>query len=141
MSLSFGQPRPRRRPNLTPMIDVVFLLLVFFLVATTFATDEVELDLDLPRSQSGRTGDDSLPLVINVRDDGSITVDGRPFGAEALRQRLRAAAAANRERTVVIRGDTRVQYGAVVLALDACLAADLHRVSLAATPDGAGGGR
>lgn len=122
--------------NLTPLIDMVFLLLVFFLAATTFARAEVEMDLDLPRSQAGKSDRETHLLVVNVRRDGSIRVDGREVTADGLRQRLRAAAARNKDQSVLIRGDTSVQFGAVALALDACLGAKLSRVSVAAEPEG-----
>src|SRR5688572_25849929 len=122
--------------NLTPLIDMVFLLLVFFLAATTFARAEVEMDLDLPRSQAGKSDRESHLLVVNVLRDGRIRVDGREVTAEALRQRLRAAAARDKEQAVLIRGDTKVQFGVVAMAFDACLAAKLSRVSVAAEPEG-----
>ncbi len=50
--------------NLTPLIDVVFLLLVFFLVSTTFADEQVEMDLELPEAQSGEAGRDDHLVVI-----------------------------------------------------------------------------
>lgn len=122
--------------NLTPLIDMVFLLLVFFLATTTFARAEVEMDLDLPKSQAGKNDRESHLLVVNVMRDGSIKVDGRSVTADGLRQRLRAAAARDKEQAVLIRGDTSVQFGVVALALDACLGAKLSRVSVSALPEG-----
>ncbi len=125
--------------NLTPLIDVVFLLLVFFLVATTFAKDEVELDLTLPDATTGAQGEGGHLLVINVKRDGTLVVDGRTMTLEGLRQRLRAAAAAKKDQEVLIRGDTQVQFGVVAQAFDACLAAQLRRVAVAAQPETGGG--
>ncbi|MEZ5965067.1 MAG: biopolymer transporter ExbD [Planctomycetota bacterium] len=122
--------------NLTPLIDMVFLLLVFFLAATTFARTEVEMDLDLPRSQAAKSDRETHLLVVNVRRDGSIRVDGREVTPDGLRQRLRAAAERNKDQSVLIRGDTSVQFGAVAMALDACLGAKLSKVSVAAEPEG-----
>lgn len=121
--------------NLTPLIDVVFLLLVFFLAATTFAKDEVEMDLVLPEAQSGAPKQEGHLMVINVASDGRLTVDGREVTLEALRQKLRAAASRNKDQEVLIRGDTRVQFGLVAQALDACLVARLTRVAVAAQPE------
>jgi len=122
--------------NLTPLIDMVFLLLVFFLAATTFARSEVEMDLDLPKSQAGKSERESHLIVVNVLRDGRIRVDGREVTADVLRQRLRAAAARDKDQSVLIRGDTSVHFGAVAMALDACLGAKLSRVSVAAEPEG-----
>jgi biopolymer transport protein ExbD len=121
-------------PNLTPLIDVVFLLLVFFLVATTFAKEEVEMDLELPKARHGTADRDAHLLVVHVAEDGRLSVDGREVSLEALEQKLRAAAARDRDQEVMIRGDTRVQLGRVVEAFDACRAASLTKVSIAARP-------
>lgn len=127
--------------NLTPLIDVVFLLLVFFLVATTFAEDdEVEMDLELPESTSGQASEgESKLLVISIADDGSMRVDGRTVSLEGLRQRLGTEARRDRKREVLIRGDTRVHFGSVAQALDACQAVKLSRISIAALPAAASG--
>ncbi len=120
--------------NLTPLIDVVFLLLIFFLVATTFAREEVEMDLRLPRSESGGAGEAAPRLVIQVTHDGRVLLDRREVTVAALRQKLQAAAERNKDQEVLIRGDARVQFGLVAEALDACLLAKLSRVSVAAQP-------
>ena len=94
--------------NLVPLLDVMFLLLIFFLVSTTFTKDEVDMNLVLPEARSGAPAESGNLLVINVAQDGAITVDGRQVATmEALRQKLRAAASRNRDQQVLIRGDTR----------------------------------
>ncbi len=125
--------------DLTPLIDVVFLLLVFFLVSTTFAKDEVEMDLELPEATSGKPASANHLLVINVGQDGTMSVDGRKVTKEALKQKLRAAAERDKTQEVLIRGDTRVHFGRVAMAFDACLAASLKRISIAAQPLSAAG--
>ena len=131
---------PERGLDLTPLIDVVFLLLVFFLAATTFADDEVQMELELPQAQNGNEDrQPDRPLVIAVAQDGTLQVDGRQVSIEGLRQKLRAAAARDKDTEVVIRGDTRVHFGAVAQAFDACLGASLTKVAIAADPDRQGG--
>ena len=120
--------------NLTPLIDVVFLLLIFFLAATTFSRDEVEMDLKLPQAKSGTEAKPGHLLVINISADGTITVDGRSVTIEALRQKLLAAAARNRNQEVLIRTDTRSQFGLFAKAFDACRLAKLQRIDIAAAP-------
>ena len=134
-------PEDEGRPDLTPLIDMVFLLLVFFLASTTFAKEEVELDLTLPEATSGEPGEEGHLLVINVRRDGTLKVNGRTMTVEGLRQRLVAAARRDREQEVRIRGDTQVHFGAVAQVFDACLAASLTHVSIAAKPITEGGGK
>ncbi len=133
MRLDLGDD-PDDGPNLTPLIDVVFLLLVFFLAATTFAKDEVTMDLDLPKSQSGKPKEAAPPLVVVIRKDGALSVDGRVVDEDGLRQRLSAAAARSKDQEVLVRGDVRVHFGAVASVLDACRIAALTKVAIAAAP-------
>lgn len=120
--------------NLTPLVDVVFLLLVFFLAATTLAREEVELDLRLPEARSGQRGAPGRVLVVNVFADGHLVVDGREVTFEALRQKLAAAWQRDREQAVLVRGDRAAQFGAGLQVLDACRLARITRVDFAALP-------
>jgi biopolymer transport protein ExbD len=121
--------------NLTPMLDMVFNLLLFFLAATTFAREEVELDLRLPQAKSGQQGQgDKQQFVVNVLADGRLSVDGREVTMEALKQRLQAAWQRNPEQAVLVRGDHAAQYGLGIQVLDACRLAKIKRVDFAALP-------
>lgn len=120
--------------NLTPMVDVVFLLLVFFLAATTLARDEVELDLRLPEAKSGQQSGPGRQLVVNVFADGRLVVDGREVTLEALRQKLTAAWQRDREQAVLVRGDHAAQFGTGLQVLDACRLARITKVDFAALP-------
>ena len=122
--------------NLTPMVDIVFLLLIFFLAATTFAEDEVEMDLKLPEAKSGQQGETGHPLVIQVLADGRIVLDGREVTYEGLRQKLDAVAQQGRERSVLVRGDKQAPFGLGIQVLDACRLAKLTKVDFAALPRG-----
>ncbi len=118
--------------NLTPLIDVVFLLLVFFLVSTTFKRDEVEMDLNLPEATSGDSSEDGKLLIINVKRDGAVFVDGRRVSSEALKQKLKAAARRDKDQEVLIRGDEQARYGVIAAVLNACHEVALHAVALGA---------
>jgi biopolymer transport protein ExbD len=120
--------------NLTPMIDVVFLLLIFFLAATTFAREEVELDLRLPQAKSGKAGSGEQQLVVNVFADGKLTVDGREVTLAALQQKLQAAVQRNAEQAVLVRGDQESRFGTGIAVLDACRLAKVKKVDFAALP-------
>ncbi len=120
--------------NLTPMIDVVFLLLIFFLAATTFAREEVELDLRLPQAKSGQAGKGDRPLTVNVLADGTLHVDGRAVTFEALRQKLQAAGERNAEQAVLVRGDQESRFGTGLAVLDVCRLAKVKKVDFAALP-------
>ncbi|MCK5944394.1 MAG: biopolymer transporter ExbD [Planctomycetes bacterium] len=120
--------------NLMPLVDVVFLLLIFFLAATTFAREEVELDLRLPEAKSGEAGRSDRQLVINVSSDGSLTMGGRAVTFEALRQKLVAAVSRNKDQAVLVRGDKAAQFGVGLQVLDTCRLAKVKKVDFAALP-------
>ncbi len=120
--------------NLTPLVDVVFLLLVFFLAATTLAREEVELDLRLPEAKSGQQSAAGRALVVNLLADGRLMVDGREVTLEALRQKLAAAWQRDRDQTVLVRGDQTAQFGIGLQVLDACRLAHITKVDFAALP-------
>ncbi len=121
------------RFQLIPLIDVVFLLLVFFLASTTFSRDEVEMDLELPRSETGQRGENHL-LVISVTRDGRIFFRQRETTARGLREKLFSAYESDPHQEVLIRGDKNVAFGRVALVFDACLKANFKNISIAAEP-------
>ena len=117
--------------NLTPMIDVVFQLLIFFMVATTFQDPERELQVELPETQSGEVSEEDLDeLIINVMRDGQLILSGEVVDDTNLAQRLARAAERNPETQVTIRGDRLVHHEDVVSVMDACALAGLHSLSL-----------
>ena len=120
--------------NLMPLVDVVFLLLIFFLAATTFANEEVELDLRLPEAKSGEGGKADRELIINVAQDGTLTMGGRAVSLEALRQKLASAVRRNKDQSVLVRGDQAAQFGVGVQVLDTCRLAKVKKVNFAALP-------
>lgn len=120
--------------NLMPLVDVVFLLLIFFLAATTFSRDEVELDLRLPEAKTGEAGKADRQLIINVSSDGSLTMGGRKVTFEALKQKLVAAVSRNKDQAVLVRGDKAAQFGIGLQVLDTCRMAKVKKVDFAALP-------
>ena len=106
--------------TLTPLIDVVFLLLIFFLVATQFAQDDEQLPIQLPSASN------ALPmtlepeeLVISVGEDGTYVSRGKRLAIPEIEDVVRQAVADNPQRqTVIIRGDRQVPFQHVVALLD-----------------------
>ncbi|MBW3597413.1 MAG: biopolymer transporter ExbD [Planctomycetes bacterium] len=99
--------------NMTPMIDVVFLLIIFFLVSSHLAKQEVHLELPLPTADSGEAApeDDAQRVTINVLADGRLLLAGKPVAPEDLQRRLseqRSAAGSDLE--VRIRSDRSAAY-------------------------------
>lgn len=121
--------------ELTPVIDIVFLLLIFFLVATTFQQTEREMQIALPEAESGGPISVTLrELVVNVQMDGSIIVSGRTVSAEDLRAIVTEAVAANPEQKVTIRADRGATYDKVVAVLDVCKASGIQEPYLDTVP-------
>ena len=117
--------------ELTPMIDVVFLLLIFFMLATTFADPEREIDLDLPEAASSLVKDvDREELIINVSSDGSVSLGSQQLTSDALLSELVQAARVNPERSVTIRGDRGARHEAIVAVMDACGQAGLRNLAV-----------
>ena len=122
--------------NLTSMIDVVFLLIIFFMVATTFANIEKEMDLNLPEAVSGRQEElETDEIVINVMADGRMKVGDHYYDLDGLVGRLKQAALKNPKTPVTIRGDRETDLQNAVRALDACGRANLTRVSVGILAD------
>jgi biopolymer transport protein ExbD len=120
--------------NMTPMIDVTFQLIIFFLLSSHLAQQETQLELDLPTAASGRQAvDDNRPrLSVNVASDGSVMLGSTPTEPHEMRGRLRI----ERERLgtdleVRIRADRAVPYSAVEPILLACADAGIWNVTFA----------
>ena len=127
--------------NLTPMVDVLFLLLVFFLVGTRFTEAEREFEVDLPTAAvdaAPLTGEPD-ELVINVSADGAFFLGEEAVTPEELAAKLAEAKAGYAGQGVVIRGDGQGAYQYVVDALAAAKGAGITEISLANRPPGTGG--
>ena len=131
--------RPRRAEsvdiNLTPLIDVVFLLLIFFMVTTTFDRAS-ELKIDLPQASQAPEEQqvDKLELVIDAAGnyflDGNELVNTKP---ETVRAALQKGAGGRTDLPLIIRADAHTPHQAVVTAMDAAQKVGLTRMSIATT--------
>jgi biopolymer transport protein ExbD len=131
MHLRDEEPLDEQALNLTSMTDLVFLLLVFFLCATTFLDPERALRLDLPEAQSAeRRYVEQQELVINVSREGVLTLSGRVLAREQLQRELAAAAARDPQTPVTIRGDRFVHHEDIVGVMDACGQAGLSNLAV-----------
>jgi len=117
--------------NLTPMIDIVFLLIIFFMVGTQFTDLERQYDINLPMVA------DAPPLsaapdeiVVNVSQGGGLAVAGQQRTLEQLESDLRIAQQQYADQVVLVRGDGRVEYQQVMNVLAACRRANIHNISL-----------
>lgn len=118
--------------NMTPMIDVVFQLIIFFLVSSHLAKQEVQMPLPLPTARSGNESEETAAhrVTINVLVDGTLLLSGRHTPATELKQRLSdRLREAGPSLQVRIRGDRHVPYRFVEPILLACARAGIWDVS------------
>ncbi|MAD80522.1 MAG: biopolymer transporter ExbD [Pirellulaceae bacterium] len=119
--------------DMTPMIDVVFLLIIFFLVSSHLARQEAQMALPLPIADSGTKAEDieGRRLTLNVKGDGEMILAGRPVTRQELGQRLVVAReAANGELEVRIRGDREVPYRHISPIMLSCARTGIWNVTI-----------
>lgn len=123
---------PEPTLNLTPMIDIVFLLIIFFMVGTKFTEVERQVKLELPAVKQVRALS-SAPQqrVVNVYSDSTIMMDGQTFNLDDLLQELRRAHEEYHEMSVLIRGDGEALHQNVTSVLAACRDAGFERLGIA----------
>lgn len=127
-------PKNRSKPAsfaLTSMLDVIFLLLCFFVTASVFSQWESEISIQLPNAT---TADEPsrLPgeIIVNIREDGSIRVNGFDLPLFELGQRLEKIARFYPGQSVIIRGDRAASYESIVKVVDTCRSAGVWNFSL-----------
>jgi len=128
MSVKIDKGSALNNLSLTPLIDIVFLLLIFFLVATRFAEEERELEVLLPdASEAQPLTSKPRELFVNIDDRGRYYVTGKILTLEQLHPVLEAVYVNNPGRaSVVIRADKRVPFERVVGAINACKKAKIR---------------
>jgi biopolymer transport protein ExbD len=118
--------------QIAPMVDIVFLLLIFFLVTWNFARYETELDVVVPTAREGKETRRAVgEVILNVRADGTIVMNRREMAPDELRQALERIAALYPDQAVVLRGDENVSYREIVSVLDICRSANIWNVAFA----------
>jgi len=117
--------------NLTPMIDIVFLLIIFFMVGTKFTELERKIGIRVP--EVADRGELTAPpdhRVVNVSKDGTITLDKEPVTLEQLTTRLTKARSQYAELGVLVRGDARGEFQLVASVLNACKQAGIQELGI-----------
>ena len=118
--------------QIAPMVDIVFLLLIFFLVTWNFARYETELDVKVPTAKEGKESRRSVgEVIINVKNDGSIVINRKTVSEEELGGTLRKISELYPDQAVVLRGDQSADYRHIVAVLDICRAANIWNVAFA----------
>ena len=137
--MKFVRRAPSRAPGLalTSMLDVIFLLLCFFVTVSVFSQWENEISIQLPSATTAQEPD-RLPgeIVVNLAKDGKVSVNGRALALDDLKARLARIAKFYPGQPVIIRADKEVRYESLVGLIDACREADVWNFSLATDGEG-----
>ncbi len=132
--MNFSPVHPQELPGfqITPMMDVVFLLLSFFVASAVYSQWEYEIDIQLPTARTGMPSS-RLPgeIIVNLAEDGRLTVNERVLTPPQLLERFRLLAANFPGHPVVLRSDERTPYAHVLQVIDLCRQADIDNISFA----------
>lgn len=132
MALQLGDDdQPYNEINVTPMIDVMMVLLIIFILLTTAAVQGIKVDL--PSASSAKTLEAQKSRVIAVADDGTISIDAIPVSLSELENELRRSIASTPDLAVILRGDRAVQYDKVMQVLDLCSKVGVPSLGMAST--------
>lgn len=123
--------------ELAPMIDVVFLLLIFFIVTWQFARFERDMDISVPAAEESTDEPRNIgEIIVNVREDGSIILNGRTVSRDELLSKLQAISQAYPDQAVILRGSSEANFQAIINVLDQIKKAGIWNVAFATTnPD------
>lgn len=119
--------------NLTPLIDVVFLLLIFFMVSTSF-TRESALKVDLPEATTHSTEQQGAPLQVEIDKEDKIAINGKHLinnQPATLMAAMKAAAGNRKQPQIIISADAKTDYQSIVTAMDVAQQLGFKRLSLA----------
>ena len=131
----FGRRRHRRKPvmaeiNVTPMVDVMLVLLIIFMVSAPLLT--VGVPIDLPQTQAKSLDQDKEPLAISVNEKGQVFLQNSEIKVEDIVAKLKAItdARGGLDERIYVRGDKKVDYGTVMRVMGRLSAAGFRRVAL-----------
>jgi biopolymer transport protein TolR len=124
--------RPLAEINVTPFVDVMLVLLIIFMVTAPLLTAGVPVDL--PKTQAKPLEQDSEPLTISIKRDGSIYLQNAQIDQDQLVAKLSAIAANGYQERILVRGDAAVDYGRVMDVMGTLSAAGFTKVGLVTGP-------
>lgn len=133
MQMRGGKKRRSLIINLTSLIDVLFLLLIFFMISTTFLSQPA-IKLELPEAKNAETVRQS-PLVVYVDPQGRVYLNDEPIEPALLGEALRMKLTGDLEKSVVVRADSRVSHGSVIHILDIIKGAGVRKLVFSTKPE------
>jgi len=131
MKLIAPQEEVESRIDVAPLIDILFTLIIFFLVTSTFEKEEKEEKVQLPRHGGSSLVNKERPFYINVLRDGTYRVQGETVDLDTLQVRLNKRHTEKPEQRVVIRGDAKAFHGQTTAALAAASQAGFPSANIA----------
>ncbi len=124
--------------NITPLIDIVFLLIIFFLAASHLVRSELQEKVELPEATQAKDDDARVPrrLVLTVKADKTMLVAGKPIDLQHIEQMILSGqqSSDDREFEIRIRSDQRVPFSAIKPIMLACARAGVTKVGFAVLP-------
>jgi biopolymer transport protein ExbD len=123
-----AENKPYDDINVTPMLDLAYVLLVIFIIMTTASVQGIKVNL--PKASDTPSLAKPKTKAITIRDDGQIFLDAYPVTMDELEQRLRGLKAADPALPVIVKGDAGVQYGKVIDVLDMLGRLDITQLGL-----------
>jgi len=117
-------------PDLTPLIDIIFQLVLFFMVSTQFVSSP-GIEVDLPRSSADTILKEREDLKVFVRADGTAFLNDKPVSGPELREALSEASKRDPNTLIIIKADKNVDHGAVVRVMDTARGLGLSRLAIA----------
>ncbi len=115
--------------QIAPLVDVLILLLAFFVISWKFSRFETQIDISLPAAEKGQSLDRAYnEIIVNVHKDGRVVVDSAEYDEPKLLSRLQPIAKINPNVAVIVRGDRTTPYEHIVNVLDTCKKAGVWNV-------------
>mgnify|MGYP000957078599 CR=1 FL=1 len=120
--------------ELAPMVDLVFQLLIFFVVSWQFARFERDMDISVPAAEQAEVKDRQAgEIIINVRKDGTVVLNGLVVSKEELLAKLKAISEAYPDQAAILRGSSEAEFQSIIDVLDVIKEAGIWNVAFATT--------
>jgi biopolymer transport protein ExbD len=121
--------------QIAPMVDILLVLLVFFIVTWNVSLSEREVDVKIPAASHSKESNPMIgEVIVNVRKDGTILFNRQPINDDELVVKLQELAKLYPDQAVILRGDEKVAYSAIMNVLNDCKQANIWNVLFAAAP-------
>ena len=134
-----GRYKPLAEINVTPMVDVMLVLLIIFMVTAPLMTSGVSVDL--PKTNAQPLNNDSQPLTVSIRANGDVFLQDEPVPLDDVVGKLKAIARDNPERRIFVRGDKDLAYGRIMEVMGTITQGGFNHVALLAEQTGFGPAR